>query len=233
MCGRFSNSTSSDDVKAVFKLNFPTSAHPQSPRGHNNRPQWNIAPSMRIDTVTSPDHRRMVTPMTWGIATPQNTRPLINARSETMFEKPTFRDAARTRRCLVIASGWFEWKAPKQPYYIHLADQTPMAMAGLYWRDDGEDHLRCVIVTTAADGALASIHHRAPLVIEPAQFDDWLLPSASVSDQVIPLLRPCPAERFQWHPVSSEVGSTRVDHEGLIQRDETHGQKPEPQMSLF
>lgn len=233
MCGRFCNSTSSDDVKAVFKLSFPTSSHRQSPRGHNNRPQWNIAPSMTIDTVTSHDQRRMVTPMTWGIATPNNPRPLINARSETMFEKPTFRDAARSRRCLVIASGWFEWKAPKQPYYIHRADQNPMAMAGLYWRDEGEDSLRCVIVTTAADGELANIHHRAPLVIEPPHFDQWLMPDASISDQVTALLKPCPAAQFQWHPVSSEVGSTRADHEGLIDRDDTHGQKPEPQMSLF
>ena len=229
MCGRFSNSTTSDDVKATFKLSFPSSG---GSRGQNNRPQWNIAPSMVIDTVVNIGQRRMLTAMTWGIATPQNTRPLINARSETMFEKPTFRQAARMRRCLVIASGWFEWAAPKKPYFIRRADDTPMGMAGLYWDDDIDGGRRCVIVTTAADRELSQIHHRAPIVLDPQYFDDWLDPETSL-EAVAGLTRPSLDSVFDWHPVSAEVGSTRVDHDGLIQRDEHHGIKPEPQLSLF
>ena len=229
MCGRFSNSTTSDDVKATFKLSFPSSG---GSRGQNNRPQWNIAPSMVIDTVVNIGQRRMLTAMTWGIATPQNTRPLINARSETMFEKPTFRQAARMRRCLVIASGWFEWAAPKKPYFIRRADDTPMGMAGLYWNDDIDGGRRCVIVTTAADRELSQIHHRAPMVLDPQYFDDWLDPETSL-EAVAGLTRPSLDSVFDWHPVSAEVGSTRVDHDGLVQRDEHHGIKPEPQLSLF
>ncbi len=229
MCGRFSNSTTSDDVKATFKLSFPSSG---GSRGQNNRPQWNIAPSMVIDTVVNIGQRRMLTAMTWGIATPQNTRPLINARSETMFEKPTFRQAARMRRCLVIASGWFEWAAPKKPYFIRRADDTPMGMAGLYWDDDIDGGRRCVIVTTAADRELSEIHHRAPMVLDPQYFDDWLDPETSL-EAVAGLTRPSLDSVFDWHPVSAEVGSTRVDHDGLVQRDEHHGIKPEPQLSLF
>ena len=226
MCGRFSNSTRSDDVKASFKLSFPTSG---ASRGHNNRPQWNIAPSMMIDTVVMVGSRRMLTPMTWGIATPQNTRPLINARSETMFEKPTFKEAARIRRCLVIASGWFEWAAPKKPHYISRVDGAPMGMAGLYW-DDAEGDRRCVIVTTAADQDLAEIHHRAPLVVDPPQFGVWL---DGDLDAVSAMIRPSLASEFAWHPVSAEVGSTRADHDGLIRCDDNHGASPEPQLSLF
>ena len=229
MCGRFSNSTTSDDVKATFKLSFPSSG---GSTGQNNRPQWNIAPSMVIDTVVNIGQRRMLTAMTWGIATPQNTRPLINARSETMFEKPTFRQAARMRRCLVIASGWFEWAAPKKPYFIRRADDTPMGMAGLYWDDDIDGGRRCVIVTTAADRELSEIHHRAPMVLDPQYFDDWLDPETSL-EAVAGLTRPSLDSVFDWHPVSAEVGSTRVDHDGLVQRDEHHGIKPEPQLSLF
>ena len=229
MCGRFSNSTTSDDVKATFKLSFPSSG---GSRGQNNRPQWNIAPSMVIDTVVNIGQRRMLTAMTWGIATPQNTRPLINARSESMFEKPTFRQAARMRRCLVIASGWFEWAAPKKPHFIRRADDTPMGMAGLYWDDDIDGGRRCVIVTTAADRELSQIHHRAPMVLDPQYFDDWLDPETSL-EAVAGLTSPSLDSVFDWHPVSAEVGSTRVDHDGLVQRDEHHGIKPEPQLSLF
>ena len=229
MCGRFSNSTSSEDVKAVFKLSFPSSG---GSRGHNNRPHWNIAPSMMVDTVVNFGQRRLLSSMTWGIATPQNTRPLINARSETMFDKPTFRQAARLRRCLVIASGWFEWAAPKKPYYISRADGAPMGMAGLYWDDATDGSRRCVIVTTAADRALAHIHHRAPMVLDPLSFGDWIDQDTSL-DLIAELVRPSLDSIFQWHPVSAEVGSTRVDHEGLIRRDDDHGHKPEPQLSLF
>ena len=230
MCGRFSNSTSSDDVKATFKLSFPAGG---ASRSHNNRPQWNIAPSQTIDTVINIGQHRMLAAMTWGIATPQNTRPLINARSETMFEKPTFRDAARLRRCLVIASGWYEWQAPKKPYYIHRADDAPMGMAGLYW-DDGtaEASRRCVIVTTAADNDLADIHHRAPLVLDPPQFDDWLNPGTDLGD-LSGFIKPTLASVFDWHPVTAEVGSTRADHQGLVSKDPSHGYEPEPQLSLF
>lgn len=232
MCGRFSNATTPDQVKATFRLNWPQSLMPN--RGHNAEARYNIAPSLEVDAITAPQGaksgHKILRPMIWGVATPQNTRPLINARAETMFEKPTFRTAARKHRCAVVASGWYEWLAPKKPYYIFRADGQPMAMAGLYWQDN--DACRCVVVTTAAEGELSAIHHRAPLVLDPAALDRWLdLEEGEAS--LAEVIAPGPASRFDWHPVSHEVGSTRVNHPRLITRDDHHGTPPEPQMSLF
>lgn len=224
MCGRFSNTATPAQLKASFKVQMPAS------RGHNAEPRWNIAPSLEVDTITATRGQNMLRPMIWGVATPQSSRPLINARSETMFEKPTFRRAAESQRCIVVASGWYEWIGPKKPYYITRKDALPLAMGGLYWQDGGSS--RCVVVTTAADGQLADIHHRAPLVIEAENLATWL--NADLGhDDVKPIIAPSHAGLFAWHPVSAEVGSTRVNHEGLIALDEDHGHKPDDQMSLF
>ena len=230
MCGRFCNATTPASVKATFKVHFAPGV--TGVRGHNAEPQWNIAPSLDIETITASAEmdKNVLSLMRWGIATPQNTRPLINARSETMFEKPTFRAAAHERRCLVVASGWYEWSAPKKPYYILRKDEAPMGMAGLFWQHGDERH--CVIVTTAADGALGDIHHRAPLVLEGDAVSHWLNPKTNRHD-LEPIIKPKEAETFNWHPVTAEVGSTRVSHEGLIAPDPDHGAKPEPQLSLF
>ncbi|MCE2517138.1 MAG: SOS response-associated peptidase [Alphaproteobacteria bacterium] len=236
MCGRFSNATTPDQLKATFNVQLPQSLSttPHGGRGHNAEPRWNIAPSHEVDAMTAGSiatgGQKMMRTMIWGVATPKSPRPLINARSETMFEKPTFRTAARKQRCAVVASGWFEWLAPKQPYYIHRRDGQPMAMAGLYWRDG--DVSRCVVVTTAADDGLSAIHHRAPLVLAPQDLDAWLDP-AHGEDSLAGIIAPSPASGFDWYPVSHEVGSTRVNHRRLIARDDHHGIPPEPQMSLF
>ena len=230
MCGRFCNATTPSSVKATFKVHFAPRV--TGVRGHNAEPQWNIAPSLEIETIIASQEadKNVMSLMTWGIATPQNTRPLINARSETMFEKPTFRAAAHQRRCLVVASGWYEWMAPKKPYYITRQDDAPMGMAGLYWQHGDERH--CVIVTTAAEGALSDIHHRAPLVLQDDAVAGWLDPMTSRSD-LDDIVAPTKSSVFQWYPVTAEVGSTRVSHQGLIAPDPLHGAKPEPQLSLF
>jgi len=230
MCGRFCNATTPSSVKATFKVHFAPGV--TGVLGHNAEPQWNIAPSLEIETITASQEadKNVMRLMTWGIATPQNTRPLINARSETMFEKPTFRTAAHQRRCLVVASGWYEWMAPKKPYYITRQDDAPMGMAGLYWQHGDERH--CVIVTTAAEGALSDIHHRAPLVLQDDAVAGWLNPDTSRND-LDAIIAPTEPEVFQWYPVTAEVGSTRVSHQGLIAPDPLHGAKPEPQLSLF
>ena len=233
MCGRFCNATTTDNVKATFKVHAAYGTGVSvGPRGHNAEPQWNIAPSLDVETITASTEpgRNKLGVMRWGIATPQNTRPLINARSETMFEKPTFRAAAHGRRCLVVASGWYEWAAPKKPYYIYRADDAPMGMAGLYWQHGEERY--CVIVTTAADGALGDIHHRAPLVLDGDAVTTWLHPEASQSE-LWPVISPTSADKFTWHPVTAAVGSTRINHEDLIKPDPFHGAQPEPQLSLF
>jgi putative SOS response-associated peptidase YedK len=224
MCGRFSNSTHSDAVKTAFGV----SATP----GDNAKPHWNIAPGHDIETVISsstPD-KNLLAMMRWGRDVEFKSGPLINARSETMFEKPTFRQAAEKRRCIVVASGWFEWKKPKKPYYIKRRDAAPLGMAGLYWQKDDIRH--CVIVTTAAEGSLSDIHHRAPLVLADDAVSSWLDPDtpSRVLDAII---APAPAETFNWYPVSAEVGSTRNNHEGLIEPDPEHGAQTRPKLKLF
>lgn len=231
MCGRFANTTSPDMVKAKFRL---TSSVPGSEadggRGHNAEPRWNIAPSMMIDTVIRAREGAQLTAMEWGLNFPHLSRPLINARAETMFEKQTFAASARHRRCIVVASGWYEWKATKQPYFIQPEDEMPMAMAGLFWEE--EKGRQCVIVTTSATGDLAAIHHRSPVVLEADRWQTWLDPSSQM-DEIDHLTKPENGSMLKWHPVSAEVGSTRVNHSGLIERDDQHGQKPPAQMDLF
>jgi putative SOS response-associated peptidase YedK len=230
MCGRFCNATTPDAVKAVFKVCFTPEA--SGLRGHNAAPQWNVAPGQDIETITAssrPD-RSILLPMRWGMTSANKPRPLINARSETMFEKPAFREAAQTRRCIVVASGWYEWAEPKKPYYITPRDDVPMGMAGLY-RQNGNVK-QCAIVTTAADGGLAAIHHRAPLVLSGDAVASWLNPGTPRQDLDL-IVAPTPAAAFSWHPVSAEVGSTRISHEGLIAPDPGHGARHEPQLNLF
>ncbi len=155
---------------------------------------------------------------------------LINARAETMMEKPTFRESAHGRRCVVLASGWYEWKAPKQPYYISRTDGAPMAFAGLYW---GGGSPSVVIITTAADGDLADIHHRAPLQISVDgndSLDAWLDPSQS-PEQIRKMTAPSPAAPLTWHPSPPEVGRNTEDHKGLIEAYDAAAHDPQP--SLF
>jgi len=231
MCGRFANAASPDMVRAKFRLASPAlHGGPQGLKGHNAEPRWNIAPSMAIDTVISTREGTQLTEMEWGLNSPGLSRPLINARAETMFEKQTFAASARHRRCIVVASGWYEWKAPKQPYYIRSGDGLPMAMAGLFREDGGRR--QCVIVTTSAAGDLAAIHHRSPVVLQAGRWSDWLDLSAH-TDAVMSLTKPEDGADLEWHPVSAKVGSTRVNHPGLIERDDQHGLKPPAQMDLF
>jgi putative SOS response-associated peptidase YedK len=139
----------------------------------------------------------------------------------------------------VLASGWYEWKAPKKPYYISRTDGAPMAFAGLYW---GGELSSTVIITTAADAGLADIHHRAPLQIPVdgmghsthnaghSAIDAWLDPSQS-AEQINRMTAPSSAAPLTWHPVSPDVGRNTENHEGLIEAYDAAAHDPQP--SLF
>jgi putative SOS response-associated peptidase YedK len=231
MCGRFCNATTSETVKATFKLHFEGGE--SDLRGHNAEPQWNITPNREVDTVVAselPDQYSLC-PMRWGIILRKNsTRPVINARSETMFDKLSFNNVARKQRCIVLASGWYEWAAPKMPYYITRRDDAPIGMAGLYWRSDIVKHF--VIVTTAADGSLGVIHDRAPLTLEGEAVTTWLNPDTS-RQELDDIITPTTAKTFKWHAVSMEVGSPKNNHEGLIAHAPDHGTDDRPMLKLF
>lgn len=228
MCGRFANATSQEQLKSAFKVQFPGAA------GHNRPPCWNIAPGMEIEVVMPGDAgdasgRRLVRVL-WGMANPKSARPLVNARGETMFERPSFADSARHHRCLVVATGWYEWKAPGKPYFARYRDGAPMAIGGIYRRMGGGPC--AAIVTRPASGELDNIHHRAPLLLDGRMAEQWLEPSSGQSsiEGIVGGARPGGLELY---PVLAAVGNVNEDHENLALRDDNHGQPPSAQMEMF
>jgi putative SOS response-associated peptidase YedK len=147
---------------------------------------------------------------------------MINARAEGVSEKPAFRAAFRSRRCVVPASGFYEWRrrgrGPKQPYLIRRKDGAPLGFAGLWetWHDrtSGEEITTCTIVTCAPNELLAELHDRMPVILDPGDYDRWLAPEAPGAEE---LLRPCPAEWLEAVPVSTRVNSPANDDASILQ----------------
>ena len=225
MCGRFANATSPDGLKTAFKVRFPREM------GHNRPPRWNVAPGTEIETIVDDGASgRRVAPARWGMGSPGSGRLLINAKGETMFGKPSFAEAARHGRCLVVATGWYEWKGPRQPYFIRRRDGAPMGIGGIF-RQVGRDR-HAVVVTRPADGDLLGIHHRAPLLLAGPGLEQWLEPSSPRS-VIEGLVRAGDGEGLESYPVPAAVGSVKEDHEGLAERDDNHGKPPSAQMELL
>lgn len=216
MCGRYVLSTRPEVLSAHFGLDeycdYP--------------PRWNIPPGTDIPVIRhSPQGKRVLELLRWGLV-PHWAKDagmgqrLINARAETVAEKPAFRDAFRRRRCLIPADGFYEWKAVdkgKQPYYISLRSGEPMALGGLWesWRGaDGSVLRTCAIVTTGPNGLMASIHDRMPLIIAPEFWQTWLEGPAQAA---LTLLSPYPAEPMQAWPVHARVSRASEDSPALIE----------------
>lgn len=178
----------------------------------NLQPRWNVAPSQRALVVTRTGLQPEADMVAWGLPPAGEGRSfLINARMETAAQKPTFRDAFASRRCLVVASGWYEWSAPKRPWHVQLADGGVMGMGGLLLRRGNED--RFVIMTSAANGELTAIHHRQPLVLPPDSWDRWL---AGGQQDAAELCVAAPAASFNWYRVGPAVGRVAEDHPELV-----------------
>jgi putative SOS response-associated peptidase YedK len=145
----------------------------------------------------------------------------INARSESAAEKPLFRQAFREGRCLVPASGFFEWRKDgpvRQPYYFHRVDGAPLLFAGLQDRWEGPEGAveTFAILTTRANGLMAPIHDRMPVILDPGAGHAWMDPSPGGAQALLELLRPCPEELLACHPVDPRVGNPRVEGPDLI-----------------
>jgi putative SOS response-associated peptidase YedK len=184
-------------------------------------PRFNVAPTQTLPVVVrhSPNHLET---MRWGLIPswakdPSVGNRMINARAETVAEKPAFRRPFRSRRCLVPASGFFEWKREgtgKQPYFIHLTDEPLFAFAGLYdiWHDpQGQEVRSYTILTTDANDLMAPIHDRMPVILAREDEDDWLDPDIREPERLLPLLRPYPARAMEAYPVSRAVNSPMHD----------------------
>ena len=149
---------------------------------------------------------------------------MINARAETLAEKPSFREAFRKRRCLVLADGWYEWQvtpAGKQPWFIRRKAAEPLAFAGLWerWKDPAGATLEsCTIVTTDAEPSIRTIHERMPVVLAGADWDRWLDTAFSDTDKLSELLKPYVADALEAWPISREVNAPKNQGPGLIEK---------------
>jgi putative SOS response-associated peptidase YedK len=222
MCGRYASTRSPDELTLVFDALDGTA-------GEVPPPDYNVAPTKPVYAVRSRDTSRRLDVLTWGLV-PSWAKDrtigsrLLNARAETLGDKPAFRSAFARRRCLIPADGWYEW-APRehgpgrQPYYLTPADGSVLAFAGLWevWGTAEDRLLTCTVVTTASQGALTDVHDRMPLVLPPDRWATWLGegPERSPAD----LLAPTPAEMvgaLEIRPVGPEVGNVRNNGADLV-----------------
>ena len=214
MCGRFSQTASPEVMAQQFELIDPPLFNPR----------YNIAPSQPVVAIRiEPDTttRRLVQ-LRWGLipSWAKDTKignQCINAKAETVAEKPAFRAAFKNRRCLVIATGFYEWQRQgpvKQPMWIGLRSKQPFAFAGLWehWTPAEGDSLEtCTIITTEPNDLMASIHNRMPVILAPTSYDQWLDPTFQHIEPLKALLRPYLSEELTAYPVSTLVNNPRHD----------------------
>ncbi len=236
MCGRFGLLHTWDDMFESYSLISPPL---------NLEPRFNIAPTQAIAAITAQGEfggaadGNTATFFHWGLV-PSWAKDvsigakMINARAETVAEKPAFRAAFRRRRCLIPASGFYEWQkqgdGPKQPFWIAAADGGLLTFAGLWetWMSPGGDELRtCTIITTAANDALAPIHHRMPVILGSGEFDAWLNDGDGGTQPAVlqDLLRPAPVDATTAWPVSRRVNNVANDDAQLIEPVEVEESK--------
>ena len=213
MCGRFALSITAGQMRLSFGVELRDVPSPR----------WNITPDSRILTLgaTGVAHAR------WGLIPPWSRDPKdrarqINARSETVLEKPMFAGAARHRRCIIPATGFYEWQKRdgfKQPWWITHKDRAPLAFAGIYERTAlPEGHLEsCAILTTRAAPEIADLHHRMPLMLTDAAMRAWLDPDETDPARITGLMQTIPSDLIEAWPVGREVDGPRADHSGLAE----------------
>jgi len=219
MCGRYELHTHPAALALAFGLEFPPLI----------RPRYNIAPTHDIPVIRlAQSGARELAQMRWGLVPrwakdPSIGAKMINARGETLAQKPSFRTAFQRHRCLIPTDGFYEWRVAasggKQPIHVGMKDERPFAFAGLTerWLSPGGEVLdSCTIVTTSANALLATLHDRMPVIVAPSDYARWL-DVASDAD-VTDLLAPYPADAMTWYPVSTRVNSVRNDDAALIEQ---------------
>jgi putative SOS response-associated peptidase YedK len=241
MCGRYASSRKPEDLVEEFEVTTPRIAAPLEA-------DYNVAPTKEVYAVMErppskqgqePPERQLRV-VTWGLVPSWAKDPaignrMINARMETVAEKPAYKRAFAKRRCLLPADGYFEWypteqltksgKPKKQPFFIHPVDGGVLAMAGLYeiWKDPtkpdddpGAFRWTCTVITTDAEDDLGHIHDRMPLMVPRDRWSDWLDPRLSERDELVPLLEPAAPGRLEAHPVATLVNNVRNNGPELV-----------------
>jgi putative SOS response-associated peptidase YedK len=219
MCGRFTLTVDPAEVQESFS----TYSFPQK-----FAPRYNIAPTQPVLAIPN-DDRNTADFFIWGLIPmwakdPSIGNRLINARGETLEEKPAFRGSFKYKRCLILADGFYEWKgAPgkkvKIPYFIHLQDRKPFAFAGLWdsWTSPGGSLVKsCTIITTEPNELTSLIHNRMPVILHPKDYAKWLDPTPQIPDRLRELIKPFPAERMDAYPVSTMVNTPANDTPQLV-----------------
>ena len=213
MCARFSLAVPIEDLIELFGLDeWPELAE-----------RFNIAPTQVIPAVRDDDGTRRLDFFEWGFRPSWAKSPLINAQSETAATKPTFRRAFKQSRCLVPATGFFEWSGPKgarQPFHITMKDKRPFAFAGLWEKrkaEEGMPDASCLLLTIAPNELMRDIHNRMPVILDPADYGVWLDSSLQDAEALNDLLLPFPSERMAARPVSSYVNNVRNQGPGCIE----------------
>jgi putative SOS response-associated peptidase YedK len=214
MCGRYTLTVPVDRLAEAFDLDEVRA---------DLSANYNVAPTQSVATVIAENGSRRLETLRWGLVPswaddPEIGSRMINARSETAPEKPSFRSAFKRRRCLIPADGFYEWKREeggKQPFYIHMKDGHPFAFAGLW--EEWHDELRtCAILTTSPNAFAAEIHNRMPVILPAENYDAWLDPEAE-KEELVSLLEPYPGDDLEAYPVSRFVNSPRNNDERCIE----------------
>jgi len=217
MCGRFAITLPADAMAQLFAAS-PANDLPQVP-------DYNVCPTDAVHVIRNDEGQRRLTAMRWGFIphwakSPNDGPLLINARAETIADKPAFRSAARDRRCLIPATGFYEWtkdaEGARDPWYLHAADDAPLAFAGV-WQAWGPQEARlttCAIVTAAANDAVQAIHHRMPVIVKPADWPLWL---GEAGKGAATLMQPARNDALTFYRVDRAVNSNRASGAALTQ----------------
>jgi putative SOS response-associated peptidase YedK len=219
MCGRFTLHTSLEELLEYFNI--------ASMDDMEMAYRYNIAPSQDILAIVQGKEGNRAGFLKWGLVPswakdPKMGYNMINARAESIHEKPSFKKLIRRRRCIIAADGFYEWKkegSQKQPYYIRMKNQQLFSFAGLWdrWEHDGKILTTCTVITTKANDCMESIHDRMPVILTREAESIWL--DRSVEDEALlkPLLIPYDAKEMEAFPVSSRVNHAKVDAADMIQ----------------
>lgn len=215
MCGRFAITLPQDAMAQLFAAT-PANDLPDVPN-------YNVCPTNAVHVVTAQDGQRRLGAMRWGFIphwykTPNDGPLLINARAETIADKPAFRTACRTRRAVIVASGFFEWTRDGEtrlPWYITRSDGAPLAMAAIWqsWGTQEGEMRTAAIVTTGANAPMSAIHHRMPVVLDEGDIGLWL---GEQGKGAATLMRAAPDDILVWHRVDRAVNSNRASGPALI-----------------
>jgi len=218
MCGRFSLTTDIARLQEQFNFDFNGE--------FTVNPRFNIAPSQQVLTLGSDGGKRIGTTMKWGLVPYwaddiKIGYKMINARGESVDEKASFKRPFKSKRCLILADGFYEWKKEgknKQPYRFVMKDEKPFAFAGLWeqWNKGEEPLYTCTIITTKPNEVTEEVHDRMPVILEEDVYDLWLNPQMEDAEYLKSLLVPYPADKMKLYPVSTVVNSPKNDVEECL-----------------